>query len=175
MFERLKLLKRLSYKPSEGEIKLNDSRMFMGPTSLLVHTRDKLMDIGPTGNRFLYDAGKEAGKDFAVNLVEVCGDSENEMEIVEMAAHFSSMTGWGDIEVIDADQRKDHYRIKIENGFFDTDGTEPTPYTSGMLAGASEKIQRRDIDVVKDKEESDEEVEYYIMKPSEDLQVSWSS
>lgn len=175
MFERIKLLLRLSYSPSEGIIKLDDTRVFTAPISLLTHTRDKIRDIGPTGDRFLYEAGKEAGKEFAETLDDINDASDKSERMVRKASQFGSYTGWGSIEVYEMNMEDQEFRIKIENGFFDTESEEPTPYTSGMLAGAAELILKREMNVVKDKEKSTGEIEHYDMKPGEELQVSWSS
>jgi hypothetical protein len=175
MFERLKLIYRLSLDFSRGDIRLGDTRVFIGPTKILAHTRTKLRDIGPTGDRFLYEAGKEAGEDYAESVWEVTGDLETEQDFIEMCAEFGGYTGWGHIEVIESDMENSEFRLSIENGMIESGAEERTPYTSGMFAGAAVVILDRDMDVQKDLEASTDEKEIYEMKPAEDFQVSWSS
>lgn len=169
MFEKIKLLMKLSVNFSRGEIRLGETRVFTGPTKLLDHTRTKLRDIGPAGDRFLYEAGKESGNDYALSLWKITGGLDSEKDFIDMCAEFGAYTGWGKIEVTEADMETSEFKLAIENGFFSASVDEPTPYTSGMFAGAAEVILDREMDVEKNVEESTEEREIYDMKPSENF------
>lgn len=145
---KLKLLFMLDVDITEGTMHIGDTRVFLPPTRVLAATRDRLIDIGPAAQRFMYEAGKAAGREYA-DAVEQLGISiESKQEFVDLCESFGTLTGWGRITVHETDFTNNEYTVEIANTAFRSDNSEKAcEYHAGMMAGAAEHILDTDIDV----------------------------
>ncbi|OYT52660.1 MAG: hypothetical protein B6U72_07565, partial [Candidatus Altiarchaeales archaeon ex4484_2] len=75
-------------------------RVFLSPTEILNVTRKKIIGIGPAGRRFMYEAGKAAGRRYAEAVEEIYGEVEAKNRFVETCKKFGSLTGWGHLDVV---------------------------------------------------------------------------
>lgn len=175
MFEIFNLLKNLEMDEENGEINMGGERFIIASTEILNETRKKLYSIGDPAKRFMYQAGKEAGKKYAESIEKLKGDIESDEQFVEISEKFGTLTGWGKLSVTETDFENHEFTITVGNTFFTTEKDEKTcEYLAGMLAGAGEKILGRDMDVketycVNEKTGDKPEKEKCIfeMKPSE--------
>jgi len=170
MIDELKLLKEIGYSSGEGELRVGGVRVFLSSTDILNVTREKIIGIGPAGRRFMYEAGKAAGRRYAEAVEEIYGRVEAKNRFVESCERFGSLTGWGHLKVVEEDFNSFFFKITLRNTFFSSDKQEKTcEYNAGMLAGAAEVILGREMDVLETQcvNESDEFDEcVFSMKPS---------
>lgn len=141
LLTKLKLLYMLDLDTDAGTMSIGDTRVFVPPTRVLSATRNRLIDIGPAAQRFMYEAGKAAGREYA-DAVEQLGVSiQTEEEFVDLCESFGTLTGWGNIHVAEADFANNEYTVEIKNTLFESDADERVcEYNAGMLAGAAEHI-----------------------------------
>ena len=173
MLDELKLLREIGYSIGEGELRVGGVRVFLSPTEILNVTRKKIIGIGPAGRRFMYEAGKAAGRRYAEAVEEIYGEVEAKNRFVETCKKFGSLTGWGHLDVVEENFEAAVFKLTLKNTFFTSNKPEKTcEYNAGMLAGSAEVILGREMDVmemqcVNESEENDECV--FSMKPSEEF------
>ncbi len=139
---KLKLLYLLDLDVDRGELSFDDTRVILPPAHLLAATRDRMEDIGPAGQRFLYETGKEAGKEYAAAVEEIVGQELEREGFADICAEFGAYTGWGDHRIEKMDFDNDEYVVTVGNTPFRNDREEKTgEYHAGMLAGAGEYIR----------------------------------
>lgn len=147
-WEKLKLLYALRFHTDRGAIALGGVRTIVAAASILDATRRQIAQIGPAGDRFMYQAGKEAGKEYAEAVAQIKGDFSSEEAFTSTCEAFGTLTGWGDITVVAADFDAHEFRIELANTIFSTDEAEATcEYNSGMMAGAATVILDEPMDV----------------------------
>lgn len=138
---KLKLLYALDLDADAGLIHVGGVRVFLPPTRVLSATRDHLIDIGPAAQRFMYEAGKDAGHEYADAMTELGKNIDSEDDFVALCEAFGTMSGWGNIHVEQVDMDKHTGVVTISNTMFRSETDEKAcEYHSGMLAGSAERI-----------------------------------
>lgn len=138
---KLKLLYMLDLDADEGTIHVGSVRMFLPPVRVLSATRDRVIDIGPAGQRFMYEAGEDAGHEYADAIEDLGVDITSAEEFVEMCEAFGTTSGWGKITVTAVDLDGHTATVEIANTMFRSEEDEKVcEYHAGMLAGAAERI-----------------------------------
>lgn len=141
LFTKLKLLYLLDVDAAEGVMRIGGTRVFLPPTQVLSATRDRLIDIGPAAQRFMYEAGKDAGREYAAAVEELGFSIASKEDFVKLCESFGILSGWGRIRVVKTDFENNVYRVEIGNTIFRSEQDEKVcEYHAGMLAGAAERI-----------------------------------
>lgn len=138
---KLVLLYALDVHPEEGVLHIGEERVMIPPAMILTETRERIVNIGPAGRRFLYETGKDTGKAYA-EAIEQSKDTETaEEELADLCASFGSYTGWGRFNVVEEDFDTHEFTVVLHNTPFLNEREEKTgEYHAGMLAGAAEHI-----------------------------------
>lgn len=171
LWEKLKLLYALRFHTDRGAITLGGVRTIIAAASILDATRRQVAQIGPAGDRFMYQAGKEAGKEYAEAVAEINGGFGSEEAFTATCEAFGTLTGWGDITIVEEDFDNHAFRIELANTIFSTETAEHTcAYNSGMMAGAATVVLGEPMDVEEVQCSNDgHRVCVHEMKPAEDI------
>ncbi len=144
---KLKLMYVLEMDIDNGALYLADTRLMLPPALALSATRDRIQDIGPAGQRFLYETGKDAGRQYASSIEQIMGRELQPEDFADLCAEYAAYTGWGHQEIKKMDFEKDEYVVTVQNTPFRNDRDEKTgEYHAGMFAGAGEYILGFDVD-----------------------------
>jgi len=146
--QKLKLFWVMSANPDAGELRAGSVRSILTPATLLDATRHRVKDIGPAGKRFMYEAGQESGKEYASYVANIYGGFKDEKRFTEVAEQFARLSGWGQVEVVEADFNTARFTIELQNTIFSADVEEKTcEYVAGVMSGTATVIFDQDIDV----------------------------
>lgn len=186
MLERIKsFLSRVSFKlkiffsflfPQEkGAPGLGKVRAIVMGTSLLNVTRKEISFIGAVGKRFMYEAGKETGKEFT-RLSTNFQEFDSVSELLKFGEMAGTVLGWGKMKAVDTDLTDGEARLELWNTFLTSDKEEKTcEYLAGVFAGAAEEFLGEPIDAkeIQCKNEGNDKC-VFVAKKSEGIGMTFT-